>query len=252
MGRTLGRHARVYSNGYDLSGYTRSIGPLGSVFEEVEQVSLLDGAKGVLLGKPEIQLGTLNALFDNTATSGIHALLNSPVAQQVLVAVGIAADPIAGDPVFMTSSEQLAYQAAPSGSDLALSIPYGKSPVTAGLNYTKPWGVLLHANAAKTGANTGTGVDDFGAESTAGGWMMYHILAVAGTGSLVVSIDDSANNSSFSALSGATSGSIVHGGVPASGIVQLGTTATVRRYLRWQLALTDITSCTFVLGFVRG
>ena len=40
--------------------------------------------------------------------------------------------------------------------------------------------------------------------------------------------------------------------VPTAGVVELAVTATIRRYTRWQLSLTGITSITFALALVRG
>jgi hypothetical protein len=252
-GRTLKRWSRIYIDGFDMSGYTRELGPLAWTYPEIDQTAILDGVKGVLTDAPEISPGTLNGIFNNTATSGIHAALSTAgVARDTLVAIGIQAEPAAGDPVFMGSFAHTGYIAAPSGGDIVLTCPFGKVNVAEGMNYEQPWGVLLHASAAKTGANTGAGVDLTTVSTAKGGYLMYQILAVAGTGTATISIDDSANNSTWLALSGATSGAIAHTAAPCAGIIQLGTTATVRRYVRWQLALDGITSCTFVLGFVRG
>ena len=38
---------------------------------------------------------------------------------------------------------------------------------------------------------------------------------------------------------------------PASGMVAISTTATVRRYLRWQISLGTATTATFALAFIR-
>lgn len=251
-GRTVKRFTRVYIDGYDMSGYTREIGPLTWEYPEVEQVALLDAVKGALLDIPNINIGTLNGVFDNTATSGIHAVLGTAgVARNAMVPIGIQADPAAGDIVFVANVNESGYQIAPSGGDIVLTAPFTSTPPTSSMLYEKPWGVLLHALSAGTGANTGTGIDN-GAATTAGGFLMYQITAVAGTGTATISIDDSANNSTWLALSGATSGAIAHTAMPCAGIVQLSKTATVRKYLRWQLALTGITSVTFALAFVRG
>lgn len=254
-GRTLKRWTRVYIDGYDMSGYTREIGPLAWVYDEVEQVALSDSVRGVLPDHPEISIGTLNGLFDNTATSGIHAVLGSAgSSRDVLVALGIQAAPAEGDHAFIGAYNQLAYQVSPSGGDVALTVPFGKISPAKALLYEQPWGILLHENSAETGVNSATGVDDAGAASSAGGYLMYHILAVEGTGNITIKIEEADTNTdlSFGDLTDATSGAIADTAVPCSGIVQLGKTAAVKRYLRWQIVLDGITSCTFVLGFVRG
>ena len=254
-GRTLDRWSRVYINGYDMSGYTRAIGPLSWVYPEVEIKALSDPVKGALMGQAEISPGALTGIFDNTATSGMHAVLNAPGAlRNVLVAIGIRAIPAEGDQVFMGSFQQASYDTAPSGDDIALTLGFDKTSPAQGMNYEQPWGRLLHANSAITGANIAAGIDDNGADSTAGGYMMYQILDYEGTGSAVITVEEASTNTNvnFAGLTGATSGSIAHTAMPCAGIVQCGTTAAVKRYLRWQVALTDLTSLTFVLAFVRG
>ena len=255
-GRTLKRWSRIFVNGMDLSGYTREVGPLAWTYDEVEQTALLDGVKGALPNHPEISIGTLNGLFDNMATVGIHTALGTAGgdSRNVLIAMGIQAAPAKGDPAFMGAFNQVAYQIAPSGGDVALTVPFGKISPAKGLLYEQPWGRLLHENAAETGANTAAGIDDFGAATAKGGYLMCHILSVTGTGTVTINVQDAATNSNaqFADITGATTGAIAHGSVPYSCIVQLGKTADVRRYLRWQMTLSTITACTFVLGFVRG
>ena len=254
-GITLSRYQRIYIEGQDMSGYTREIGPLTWTYPEIDQVSKLDAVIGTLLDTPDINVGTLNGIFDNTVTSGIHtALSTAGVLRDVLIAQGIQAAPVAGDPVFMFPQSHAGYLPAPSGGDLALTVKFAKTSPAEFMLYDQPWGVLLHANEAATAANTAVGIDDNGASSAKGGWLMYHNLSVVGEGDVTISIDEASTNTNpnFAALSGATSGAIAHTAVPCSGIVQLGNTAAVKRYLRWQIALSGITSCNFVLAFVRG
>lgn len=254
-GRTLKRWSRVYIDGFDVSGNTREIGPLSWAYPEVDLVALQDPVKGSLPDTAEIGIGTLNGLFDNTATYGIHSALKTVgVSRDVLIAVGIQAVPAKGDPCFMGAFNQLGYGIAPSGGELALTIPFGKTSPAEGMLYDQPWGLLLHEKAEETGANTGTGVDFTTASTTKGGYFIYHILSATGTGTVTLSVDDAATNlnASFAALDGATTAAIAHTAVPCSGIIQVDKTDTVRRYLRWQMSLDTITACTFVLGFVRG
>lgn len=257
MGRTnFNKYMRVYADGYDLSGYTRIMGPLSWEFEASEDRVLTSTIKGVLCDIANITPGTLNGVFDNTETSGLHAVASGAGTQRTMMApIGLLAAPDEGDPVFMGVFQQVSYMASPSSSGETLNamLEFGGPYQPTRLNYDKPWGVLLHANGEETEANstTGEGVDN-DAASSAGGYLMYQIFSVTGEGTVTISIDDSADDSSYSALSGATSGAIAHGDVPAAGVVQLGTGATVKQYLRWQIAFDTITACTFALAFVRG
>ncbi len=150
--------------------------------------------------------------------------------------------------------EQLGFQAAEQDRAMIATIPFGDWDVQSLISYHNPWGSLVHALAAETAVNSAIGYDDgAGGQTTKGGWMMYQITAVEGTGNVTTKIQDAATNTnpSFADLSGATSGAIANTAVPASGVVALAITATVRQFLRWQIVLSGITSVTFALAFVR-
>ena len=255
-GRTVfQKYTRVYVAGYDLSGYARDIGPLTVDFDMETAAAMSDGIKGGLPGHANINVGTLNGFLDTTATSGLHALASAGTGKKnVMVALGIRAAPAAGDPCFVAVVEQKNYfiPLDLSGAMVNATIEYaGTTAAPTSYLYSKAWGLLLHTNSAATAANAGTGVDHpGGAQTTAGGFLMYQVLAGDG-GTCTISIDDSANNVDFAALSGATSGEIAAtAGVNAT--VALGSAATVKQYLRWQFAKGTAATCTFVLAFVRG
>lgn len=248
-GRTISKWTRVYADGYDMSGYSRAVGPLAHSFEESDLTCLSDAVKGVLPGHATLGIGTLNGVMDNTATSGLHVVMNAAgTIRTIMIPVGIQAEPAQGDPVYMGQFEQQGYY---EESNIAsyVSLPFAATSVTAAtLLYNKPWGWLLRPKTATTGANSSAGIDDNGAATAFGGYLCYQVFA--GNGTATISVDDSADNSSFLALSGATTGSIDCSSVKY-GIVAIGRTATVRRYLRWQIALGTATSVTFALAFSR-
>jgi hypothetical protein len=173
----------------------------------------------------------------------------------VLVAKGIRAAPADGDPAFGGTFIHKGYQVEEPGGAVVLTVPWsGWAADAATLDYAHPWGVLIHASAAETGVNSAnSGIDNPEAGATAlGGFFVYQVLAAAGASTMTatLSVDDSADNSAWTALSGATSGSIACN-VRSAGIVAIGTAAAVRRHLRWQLALGTATSVTFVSAFMR-
>lgn len=250
-GRTLERHYRIYANGYRLSCFARKIGPLAVEFGEADLTApMCDEARGYLPTQGAVTVGELNALFDNTASTGIHALLSARAAQSLMIPVGMRAAPVAGDPVFCALVEQLGYAYAEDGGAVMANVPFGRKPVTTVQTYCAPWGWLLHADGAETAVNTAAGIDDFGAVTALGGYMCYQVLA--GNGTATIKVQDAATNSNgnFADLSGATSDSI-NCAVPQYGMVEIGHTATVRRYLRWQIVLGTATTVTFALAFVR-
>ena len=251
MARTTAKWTRVYADGYDISGDSRSIGPLLWTYDEGDLTGMSHAVKGVLPNHATHGVGTLNGIFNNTANTGLHTIASGAgVMRTLMVAIGMNAEPAAGDPVYMGEFEQLDYQAEFAGAVYA-NIPFGNSSVRASsLLYDKPTGHLLHAKAAATAANstTGAGIDTAGGATAFGGYLVYQVFA--GDGTATISVDDSADDSSYSALSGATSGSIDCSS-PTSGRVAIGRTASVRQYLRWQIALGTASTVTFALGFSR-
>ncbi len=81
--------------------------------------------------------------------------------------------------------------------------------------------------------------------------MMYQVLAGNGTATLKVQDAATNTNPSFADLTGATTG-VITCAAGVHGFVQLGVTATVRQFLRWQIVWGGATSVSFALGFMRG
>jgi len=255
-GRTTIKHTRFYADGYDLSGYTRSYGPLTWAYDTAEEAALTDAVKGALPSTAQLGVGALNGFFDNTAASGLHVVTNSAVSNMrtVMIPFGMRAAPALGDPVYVGQFPQLSYAAETDANWLYANLGFGMVSTLAGVNgkYTKPWGVLLHDKAAKTVPGTAIGFDDNGASSSFGGYMVYQVFAMSGSGTVVVKVQDADTNlhASFADLSGALK-IVADTEVPTAGVVAIGTTATVRRYIRYQIAFTGVTSITFALAFVR-
>ena len=254
-GRTLPRWTRVYVGGYDLSGYSREIGPLITQFDTTDEAAMDDAVKGGLPAHVKLGIGTLNGFFDNTATSGLHDLHNSPGSSYVVqVAIGDRAAPAIGVPVYAGQFYTDAYTFdADSDSVAHVSIPFGDYDVDSLIDYQNPWGELLHANSAETGANSsGTGVESLTEAATAfGGYMVYQGLAGDGTATITVehSVDEVDGN--YAALGGCTSGELDFTTVKSGIVVTTAKTTTVNQYTRWQISLNGASTVTFVLSFHR-
>lgn len=256
-GRTHPRFARVYIDGRDLSGYSRSFGPLATTFDEGVDDALSLTVKGTMLGNGHVSMGALNGIFDNTATSGIHVLMNGAgVTRTVMIAQGIQAAPAENDPVFAGQFNQLGYYAGPSDNPITATIPFGGTASAAGnMPYAQPWGILLHANSAVTGVNSANGYGG-GGQTTKGGWMCYQVTAAAGTGDITATIKVQDAATAGGAYSDLLSSGVINcgsGGVyaPVYGIIDLAPTATVASFTRWQIVLGTATSVTFLLSFHR-
>lgn len=252
-GRTHSKYTRVYADGFDLSGFTREIGPLGVVHTEEEGVTFTDGVVGAHNGQGDAQIGTLNGNFDDTATSGLHAVMNGAGQKRdMMIPIGILAAPAEGDPVYCGTHEQLTYTGQPTaGSLVAASIVFGNWALNAAtLLYAQVWGDLAHEKSAETGVNSAVAVIDGAVQTALGGYMMYQVFTSNGTVAIKIQDASANNDGSFGDL--ATSGDVDASAAPKSGIVALGKTATVERYIRWQIALNTATTVTFALAFVRG
>lgn len=251
-GRTLPKFARTYVDGYDWSGYVNEVGSLNWESEEIVfPPTQTDEGIGAYPGMPTLRFGPIKGIF-HTDTAGFHELASGKgVTRNVMLPWGIRGTPAAGDPVYAYQFIQLGYRAVGSGGASLVEIPMGLPDASALLNYNKPWGTLLHAKGAETAVNTAIGIDDYGAATAFGGFLAYQLFSSNGT--VTIKVQDAATNlnASFADLSGATSGSITAASAPKSGLVQIGHTDTVRRYLRWQIVFGTATTATFALAFIR-
>jgi hypothetical protein len=247
-------------DGYDVSGMARTIGPLDSVYDEAEMTALADTVKTYLPNHPHVNVGTLNTVFDNTATSGIHALASGGNIKRVVSVVkGIRAAPAIGDPVFCGEFMQSAYNVVGEGG-VFVNIPFaGWAADATHRAYPVAWGQLLHTNVSAAAANaSGTGVlSHTGASTAFGGYMVYHITAAtvgAGvTATIKVQHSPDEVDGNYVDLGGCTTGVIDVSTAPIGGVLQTTTNVTVvDKYLRWQIVLGTAASVTFLLSFVRG
>lgn len=251
MTRTNKKYTRFYMDGYDLSGDVSEIGPLSVDFDTEEVAGMNWEIKGSLLGQATVSIGDLNGIF-NGDTAGLHEFASANSERDCIIPIGSEAVPAAGDPVFCGKFHQKNYMAVPGNVMVTATASFGPQSPGA-LEYDKAWGVLLKAAGNVTAENTASGIDN-AAETTAGGYMAYQLFSKTGAlGTITISVEDSDDDGDTDAYAElATSGAIAVGSVPTSGIVQLATTATVKRYLRWQVAFSTATGANFALAFVRG
>lgn len=247
--RTVKRWSRFYADGYNLSSEVGTIGPLLWEYD-FESFAALDWeVRGGLPDQVNLGAGPVNGLFSQETGGTLQAVLVPGVDRHVMVPVGFLAPPAMGDPVYCARLLETTGKLTPGTGLMTGSWEFAPS-ILGDMKYTKPWGVLLNPLQSRTAVNAAAGVDG-GAATTAGGFMAYQVTAGAGAGSVVLKVQDSADNAAWLDLASATV-SVASGSIPAAGHVQLGVTATVRRYLRWQLVFTGMTGVTFALAFVRG
>lgn len=251
MTRINPKYTRVYGNGYDLSCIASNIGTVGFTSDAPNVAAYCDEVMNTVLGQKNIVAGPINGFMSPSATTGFHELLSGGnTIVDLMIAFGDTGLPEVGDPVFAWKMQQAGYMSESSGV-VAVNVTLSNSANTAPITYDNPFGFLAHANGAETDVNTGVAVIDAGASTTKGGVFVYQLLSSDGT--VTLSLDEASTNTNpnFAALSGATSGSIDASVTPKSGFVSLSKTATVKRYIRWQLAFGTATTATFVCAFLR-
>ena len=248
-GRTLSKWTRVYANGYDISGDTRTVGPLSAEFEQANLASMVDAVKGYLPNHATASIGALNGIFNNAATTGLNAVLAGPgVKRHIVVAVGMRSVPSVGGPAFVVTVNQLDYGVTEAAGAVIANVKFGGLSQPDEVGFAKFWGVLLHANTEETGANTAIGIDDIMDDSHDGLVMAWQLTAFDGTNITITAQHAVLNvNGSFANITGATSGALTDVG---AGIVATAHGLTVNRYLRWQ-ASGAYTSATFLLVAIR-
>lgn len=251
-GRTVGsRFTRAYVDGYDMSGYARSVGELSWGFTPNEGAVLDDAVIGAYPGQCTISIGDINGVMDNRA-DGMHDEFASAsdAVRDVMIPIGIRAAPADGDPVFCAQVAQNAYQASVADEMLTVNMDLGSWDERAGStgSYPIPWGYVIHAKGAETGVNAGSAGTTGGGQTTGGGFMMYQLFG-ASTGTITLKIEDSTGGAWSELVS---SGVLTQTSTGQSGIVALAEGGTVDTDLRWQLVLGTATTTTFALAFVRG
>ena len=255
-GRTTNRYVRFYMDGYDLSGYSRTVSPLTWEFDPADLTcNMSDGVRGYLPNKPTVSPGTLNGVFDNTATSGLHVVASAHNSDRVImIPVGDKAAPVQGDPVFCGEFLQLGYHAEEDGGAVVASIPFGPWEASSLIAYNTPWGTLAHAKAAVTAANTANGYDDgCGAATSFGGYIVVQGFTGATAGTATITLEHCTTaDGEFSAVGGLTTGDLDFSTVQKVVAATTLKTTTINQYVRWQIALTDLTTVTFAMAFVRG
>lgn len=113
------------------------------------------------------------------------------------------------------------------------------------------WGELLTAGIRTDTVATSpaTGLD-YGAVSTLFGWTAYlHVFSVTGT-SVTVTVQDSADNSAFTTLTGGAFTAVTPAGIGAFRLTSSSATATVRRYVR-AITTGTFSNAQFAVSFVR-
>ncbi|TAJ21835.1 MAG: hypothetical protein EPO65_00615 [Dehalococcoidia bacterium] len=238
MAKQSGLGDNLYIAGYDVSG---DIGSLSSIAgpRGVTDVTGIDKSafERLLLGKD----GSIefSSWFNPSAGQAHDRLEDLPTTDQILT---YCRGTTLGNPAAAMVAKQINYDGT-RAADGAFS--FNTSAQANG--YGLEWGRQLTAGKrTDTTATNGTGVDHTDV-STAFGWQAYlHVFSFTGT-SVTVTLQDSADNSSFAAITG---GAFTAATGVTSQRLEGARDATVRRYVRVATSGT-FTSAVFAVMFVR-
>jgi len=226
--------------GYDLSGDANALDSMGYTQETLETTALNSAAASRIVGLVDGAL-TVNGYFDNAAGK-IHPVFTSnsgklPTDDQVvLVPMGAAV----GDPSVGISAKEAEYNVSRStGSAITVSSSFN------GNGMGGEFGVMLTAHDdTHSSASSGSSVDN-SASSSSGGSGYLQVFSL-GSGSVIVKLQESTNDSSWTDFM--TFSTVGNSGAPTA--ERLVMSGTVARYIRVQSTGT-FTNAKIAVGFSR-
>lgn len=227
-----GKETEVFCNGNDLTSYLRSVSVSAEV-DTAEASTFVDDDKVYVPGLVDATLSA-EGLFDATFDGTVNAI-TAPGTQSVWSVYqqgdteGNTGSGLSGD---LTSAERT----AEIGDVVQVSLE-----VQSSVGYERI--VSHHALAQRTAAGTATVIDGTAA-TTNGGWGYLHATGTP-SGTVIVKIQDSADNVTYADL-------VTLGTVTAAGGWRVPHSGTVRRYTRLVYTPTPSGTATFVAGFGRG
>lgn len=251
-GKTHGRHVRILLDGANISGDVRAIGGVGTRFDQAEATGLGNTLKQFVAGQGEAIVEGLSALFSNVeeatgpTAQGSHTELSAQEVYNASVFMGIRAAPSIGVPTFSAQMQQMSYTVDATNTDAVLVAAELKGTVETS-QARDVWGAALAVGTEISATTNHTSVD--GGASSAGGLIAYLHLPVT-TGAMASNtyafkLQDSANDSTFADISGATFS--IDGSAVASERIEVS--GTVRQYVRLvatKTAGTCVPWCTLI------
>lgn len=239
MAKTSGLGVRLYVAGYDLNTDVNAISGIGSSQELLDVTPLNKSAHERLIGVGDANV-SVNGFFDNAAGRS-HAAWTSnsnkiPTADQnVILTMGTSR----GDAACGFVAKQGSYNVdrAPANA-IATTVSYDLADGK-GLN----WGVILTDGPEQTDSSAASSASVDNAASTSNGAIGVISVESIASGSAVIKVQESTNDSAWSDL-------ITFSTVSGRTSEALSMTGTVARYLRAQTSGT-FTDLVFVVQIAR-
>lgn len=225
------QRSRVFVGSLAYSGYTRNFF-VEDMVEPLEVTTLVDDAKAFIVGQQD-------------STMSIDLLLDAPLWTQ-----GTTWETTTPQPVtYLPSGVAITSECFLADSFLTqfttTSTPSAAVSATISTQNTGPLGagVVIATHAAITSTTNGTSVDNSAA--TSGGAVVHlHATAFSGLTSDTITVQDSADNSSFATIGTFTA-------ITAATYQRLTIAGTVRRYVRVVDTVVGTGSCTRLVALAR-
>lgn len=223
MAKQSGLGDNFYVGVFDLSGDVASL-------EKISTARAVMPVTGIDKSAVERLHGIKDGGFDFTSFFNPSAGRSFPVLKALPTADVVCSyfrGTTQGSPAASCVAKQITYDGDRSDSG---EFPFKASVV--GNGFGLEWGKMLTAGIRTDTSATSpaTGLDTL-ASASFGAQAYLHVFSVTGT-SVTVSIQDSADNSSFLPIASPISFTAVNGGATGTQRIAIGNTATVRRYLR--------------------
>lgn len=222
MSKQTGIISNLYLDDADLSG---DVGAVDSIAQSRAQLDVTAINKDHMERLPGVSDGSMQfTSYFNTA--GAHAELSAmaTAAKIATVSLGTAV----GDAAASCVAAEVSYNVN-RGQDGSLVTQANVLPDINGGGIE--WGSLLTGKATLTPGTASASVDG-GAASSTGAAAYLHVFSVT-AGTVTVSVVDSADDSSFAAVSGLSFTATAAGTAER---VETAGTATLRRYARWVMS----------------
>lgn len=244
MAKQSGLGDRLYVGGYDLSGDIGSLQRIGGGIGTLDVTGI--NSSGIeRIGIHRTGEIAFNAFFNDAAGASHTVLSPLPTTD---VGISYFRGHVTGAACATMTARQVDYNPTrPNDGSLTASVQALSDASNLGL----AWGVMLTNGQRNdtTGTNPTSGLDDLAGSPTStnfGATVFVHLIALTGT-NVVFTLRDSADNSTFAAVTGGAATSMT-----AIGYQQWSTSSTqnIRRYLSIGTSGT-FSSATFVVGVVR-
>lgn len=223
MAKQSGLGDQLFIGGNDIGADVSAIGTMSTPREVLPSTGITKFANERLFGKRDGQAEFIT--YFNKAAGQQHLTLRG--LPRTDVHVMYLRGTTLGDESMGLVAKQVNYDPT-RGDDGSLTFSVSMVANAFGLDWCRQ---LTAGKRTDTAATNGTAIDTLASASF--GFQAYlHVFSVTGT-SVTVTLEDSADNISFAAITGGAFTAVTSGGAPAAQRIQSSSdTATVRRYIR--------------------